>query len=137
MYNGLMMNFSSRDKVKEFLEGLPAEHLPNVLLDVQKEKVKCLKLIRDIDQFLLMGKLMCGSFGQNIPKSMVFDTLGAKADNGSGRDNKKTQTMAVMPNSSLATPHRANPELPYLSNPKLARFKPTILGDLVSENKVG
>ena len=132
-----MMNFISRDQVIQFLKGLPAENLPNVLLDVQKEKVKCLKLIRDIDQFLLTGKLIHRSIGQNIPKSMIFDTFGAEADNGSGHDIKNTQTMAVMPNSSLATPHRANPELPYLSNPKLARFKPTILGDLVSENKVG
>jgi hypothetical protein len=137
MYNELMMNFSSRDQVKEYLEGLPAEDLANVLVDVQNEKVKCLKLIRDIDQFLLMGKFMYGSFGQNIPKSMVFETFGAKADNGSGRDIKKTQIMAVMPNSSLVTPQRANPELPYLSNPKLARLKPTTLEDLVPENKVG
>lgn len=149
MYNGLMVNFTSRHQVQEYLKGLPAEDLGNVLVDVQKEKVKCLELIRGIDQFLLMGKFMYKSFGQNtpksmrqtfgqnIPKSMIFENFQAKADNGSASHVKKSQTIGVMPNSSLMNTQRASPELPYMSNPKQARFQPTTLEDLATENKVG
>ena len=100
-YNELMINLDSRENVKSYLQCMSLKDLGGVLTDVQKEKVKCIKLVKKIDQFLLMGKLMYQSFGQNIPKSMVFDTLGSKTLDS-------TSPPKLMRTESLATPSMNN-----------------------------